>query len=61
MLSQPFSPRKAADSLIMASCRSTAFAFAMMQSQKLLSLHSRSFLGHSSDVVATIFTKKDGR
>jgi len=33
----------------------------MMESQKSLTLRSRSFLGHTGDVVAAIFTKKDGR
>jgi len=55
MLSQPLSPRKAADSSIIDKRCRTALAFLMMQGQKLLSLRWRSLLEHSSDVVVTMF------
>jgi len=55
MLSQPFAPRKAADSSIMDEHCRTALVFSMMAGQKSLTLHCCSFLGHSSDVVVTMF------
>jgi len=55
MLSQPFSHRKAADSLMIVQSRHAALAFAMMQGEKPLTLRWRSYLGHSPDVVATMF------
>jgi len=54
MWSHPFLPRKAADNVIMASCRRTALGFSKIEGPKSLTLRSRSFLGHSRDVVATV-------
>jgi len=58
MLSQQFSPRKVADSSMMDNPYHTALAFSMMQGQKSLTLHGRSFLGYSSDVVVTMIAEK---
>jgi len=55
MLSQPFSRRKVSDSSMIVQCRHAALASSMMQGQKPLKLHWRSYLGHSPDVVATMF------
>jgi len=54
MLLQEDLPRKAADSMIMASRRRTALAISKMQGQKSLTLCWRSFLGHSRNVATTI-------
>ena len=55
MLSQPFSCRKVADSSMIVQCHHEARAFSMMQGEKPLTLHWRSYLGHSPNVVATMF------
>jgi hypothetical protein len=51
---EAFLPRKAADSLTMGYCHRTTLALSKMQGKKSLMLCSQSFLGDSSDVVATI-------
>jgi len=60
MTSKAFSPRKEADRSITTWCHSSAIAVCKMHSQKSLTPRWCSFLGHSSDVVATIFDSKGG-
>jgi len=55
MLTQLFSGRKAADSLMIVQCRHAALEFSMMQGQKSLTLRWPSCLGHSPDVVTIMF------
>jgi hypothetical protein len=54
MLSKVLLVRKMADSSIMCWYRRTALVLSEMHGHKSLTLSGRSFLGHSSDVVATI-------
>jgi len=61
MFLQWLSPRKTADSMIMVEYGRAAIGISQMHGQKLLTLSWCSFLGHSSDVVATIFGEKGGR
>jgi len=55
ILLQPLSRRKAADSSMIVQCRYSALAFSMMQGQKPLTIRWPSYLGHSPEVVATMF------
>jgi len=61
MMLKAFLPRKAVASSIVAQSRRTGFEFSMMDGQKSLTLRGRSFLGHSSDVVSTVFAWNGGR
>jgi len=61
MLLQAFLPRMVADSSIMEHCGRTACRFSKMQALNLLTLLWHSFLGHSYDVVDSIFDEKAGR
>jgi len=61
MSSQQFLPRKAANSSIMGKRRRTALAVSHTEGQKWLMLSCRSFSGHSSDDVTTIFAEQGSR
>jgi len=61
MSSKAFLPRKAAHSPIMDLFDHQAAGQYKIKGLKLLMLHRRSVLGHSSDGVATIFALQGGR